>query len=98
MHKCRALLQTGAFRSDSRASDWVGYMVAGVLNINVAHKADNPPKDIARLKQILKTWFKNKVFATEERADNNRKKREFVIAGPWADPEASTPEDEPETE
>jgi hypothetical protein len=83
MHKCRALAQTGEYRVDSRSSDWVGYMVAEVLNINVSHDAENNPKDIARIKQILHTWFKNDVFATEKRLDKHRKERTFVVPGQW---------------
>ena len=83
MHNCRALAQTGAYRLDSRSSDWVGYMVADVVKINVSHDAKNDPKDIARIKQILRSWLKNKVFSTEERQDKNRKKRRFVVPGQW---------------
>src|SRR5262249_7417622 len=79
MHKCRTLAQTGAYRLDSRASDWVGYMVAEVLGINVVHGADNKREDIARIKQILKTWIKHGVLTTEKRRDSNRKERDFVI-------------------
>jgi AAA domain len=88
MHKCRTLAQTGAYRADSRSPDWVGYMVAEVLNINVVRDAKNDPKDLARLKRVLATWFKNKVLTTEKREDDNRKKREFVVPGPWTDVEA----------
>jgi hypothetical protein len=91
MHKCRALAQTGAYRLDSRSSDWVGYMVADVLNVDVAYGAQNDPKDIARIKQILHTWFKNKVLATEQHPDKNRKKRSFVVPGKWD--ETPTPEE-----
>src|SRR5262249_21121662 len=52
MHKCRTLAQTAAYRADSRSPDWVGYMVAEVLGINVVHGADNKPEDVARIKQI----------------------------------------------
>jgi hypothetical protein len=91
MHKCRTLSQTGAYRLDSRSSDWVGYMVADVVKINVSHGAENDPKDIARIKQILRTWLKNKVFAIEKRQDKNRKERSFVVPGQWD--ETSTPEE-----
>jgi hypothetical protein len=47
--------------------------------------AENDPKDIARTKQILSKWFKNKVLTTEQRQDKNRHKRSFVIPGPWAE-------------
>jgi hypothetical protein len=69
MHRCRALAQTGAYRLDSRSSEWIGYAVAEPLGINVAHGAENDPRDLARLKHILQTWFKNKVLATEKRKD-----------------------------
>lgn len=83
MHKCRTLAQTGAYRADSRAADWIGYVVADVLKINVVHGAENDPKDIARIKQILATWLKNKVLATEKRKDTTRHERTFIIPGSW---------------
>lgn len=93
MRKCRNLAQTGAYRLDARAKNWIGYMVADVLKINVAHGADNDLKDLARIKQILRTWFKNKVLATEERQDESRKTRTFVIPGPWSEPATATPDE-----
>ena len=35
----------------------------------------------AKVKQILKTWFKNGVLATEEHEDEARKPRKFVVPG-----------------
>jgi hypothetical protein len=87
MHKCRALAQTGGYRLDSRSEDWVGYMIADVLNVNVAYGVKNDPKDLARVKQILQIWFKKKVLVTEKRRDSGRKERTFVIPGPWSDTE-----------
>jgi hypothetical protein len=92
MHKCRTLAQTGAYRADSRSPDWVGYMVAKVLGINLNHGAENDPKDIARIKQIIKTWVKNRVLKTETREDEQRRKREFVVPGPWSDSEVDPEE------
>jgi hypothetical protein len=92
MHKCRTLAQTGAFRADSRSSDWIGYAVAEVLNINVVPGADNKPEDLARIKQILKIWFKNKVLKTEHREDEHRHKKQFVVPGPWSNSETSDPD------
>jgi hypothetical protein len=86
MYKCRELTRTGAYRLDSRSSDWIGYAIADVLKINVADGADNDPKDIAIIKQILAAWFKNKVLATEKRKDKTRHEKTFVIPGPWNDP------------
>jgi hypothetical protein len=62
MHKCRTLAQTGAYRSSSQSSDWIGYAIANVLNINVAHGAENKPEDIAKIKQILRTWLKTRCW------------------------------------
>jgi hypothetical protein len=43
MHKCRTLAQTGAYRLDPRSPEWIGYVIAEVLKINVAHGAENDP-------------------------------------------------------
>jgi hypothetical protein len=93
MYECRRLAQTGAYRADSRSPDWIGYAVAKVLKIDVNHNAQNNPEgqreDIARLKQILKTWFKNRVFDVQEREEGTqRKKKKFVVLGSWTDTEA----------
>jgi hypothetical protein len=92
MHKCRTLAQTGAYRLDSRSSDWIGYAVAKTLGIGIAYGAENDPKDLARIKQILQTWFKNNVLATEKRRDSSRKERIFVVPGSWR-PENIDPEE-----
>jgi hypothetical protein len=83
MHKCRTLAQTGAYRADMRSKEWFGYAVADILHINIAHGADNNPADIARIKQILATWRKNKVIELEDREDKHRHTRTFVIPGSW---------------
>jgi hypothetical protein len=82
-YKCRALARTGVYRHDSRSPDWIGYAVAEVLRINITHGSNNDMEDLARIKQILRTWFKNKVLKTERREDKNRKMRTFVVPGDW---------------
>jgi hypothetical protein len=92
MHKCRELARTGAWRKDSRASNWIGYLVADVLKINVTYGAENKKEDLVRIKQILSKWYKNKVLATEKRKDERRHEREFIIPGPWqTEPETTAP-------
>jgi hypothetical protein len=94
MYKCRELTRTTAYRLDSRSSDWIGYAIADVLKIKVAYGAENDQKDLARIKQVLATWFKNKVFATEKRKDKTRHEKTFVVPGPWNDqPETPDPDD-----
>jgi hypothetical protein len=83
MHRCRNLAQGGAYRRSSQSADWIGYAVAEILKIDVKHGAENDPRDIARIKEILRKWFKNGVLATEKRPDKQRRKREFVIPGSW---------------
>jgi hypothetical protein len=94
MHKCRTLAQTGTYRLDSRSAEWIGYVIAEVLNIKVAHGADNNGKDLARIKQIMKTWIKNGVLTIEKRKDSSRKERQFVVPGSWTDVEAEPDLDE----
>jgi hypothetical protein len=83
MHACRKVAQGGAYRLSSQSPDWIGYAVAEHLGIAVVYGADNEARELARLRQILQMWFKNKVFATEKREDKHRKERTFVIPGPW---------------
>jgi hypothetical protein len=82
MRRCCELAQTGAYGIDSRSPDWIGYPVAKMLDINIAHGAENDPQDVTRIKQVLATWIKNKVLATETREDSKRRKRVYVIPGP----------------
>jgi hypothetical protein len=91
MQRCRTLVQGGAYRRSSQSPDWVGFLVADILHINVTPNGNNDPQDLARIKEILKTWFKNKVLATEKREDKNRQQREYVISGPWQPEKPTTP-------
>ena len=77
----RELARTGAHRADSRSSDWFGYPLAAHLKIDVKPGRDNAPEDLARLKAIIKIWLKNNVLAIEEREDEHRKKRQFIVPG-----------------
>jgi hypothetical protein len=94
MHKCRTLAQTGAYRANIRSAEWIGYVIADMLNIKVAHGADNNREDLTRIKQIVKTWIKNGVLAIEKRKDSSRKDREFIIPGRWSDAESDPDSEE----
>jgi hypothetical protein len=83
MLKCRNLAQGGTYRTSSQSRDWIGFLVAEVLGINISFDGENDVKDVARVKEILRQWFKNKVLATDKRQDAHRKERDFVVAGPW---------------
>jgi hypothetical protein len=83
MMRCRNVVRGGAYRADSQAKNWVGYAVAETLGIDVTYGGKNDPQDVARIKEILRTWFKNNVLAKEMRQDECRRDREFVVPGTW---------------
>ena len=70
----------GAYRTSAQSPDWIGNAVAEVLNLDV--EDDN---DRARIKALLKTWFKNGVLRKVERKDENRNMRPFVGPGEWSE-------------
>jgi hypothetical protein len=82
MELARNLAQTGAYRDDVRSPQWFGFALADQLKINIAYGAENDPKDIARVKRIIKIWLKNKVLEIEERSDETRRKRRYIVRGP----------------
>jgi len=77
---------TGAYRADARSPDWFGYKLADHLRLDVRY-GDRGPEgtaaDIAKVKEIIAQWLKNKVLATEQRSDEHRKKRTFVVPGSY---------------
>jgi RecA-family ATPase len=78
------LAQTGAYRDDSRSPDWFGYALAKQLGINVTCNGANNPKDLAKLKSIIKTWKQNNVLAVEQREGEHRKPKAYIVPGPAA--------------
>jgi hypothetical protein len=38
---------------------------------------------VAKIKGMLKIWFKNKVLAKEKRVDGSGHKRQFIVPGPF---------------
>jgi hypothetical protein len=73
----RELARTGAYRSDERADDWFGKAVAEHLHLDINNKPDR-----AKIRVMLKTWFKNKALDIEPRYDaKQRKERDYVVPG-----------------
>jgi hypothetical protein len=81
METGRKLAATGEFRADMRSPDWFGYKLADLLHIPVSYRAENNPKDLARLHAILKKWLNTKVLRIVVRQDGAGRKREFIAAG-----------------
>jgi hypothetical protein len=94
MQRCREVVKGGDFRADIQAKNWVGYMIGEVLGIDVAHGANNKPEDIARIKQIIKTWIKNGVLRVEKRSDEKSRSRSVVVPGAWSDPGLDAQDDD----
>jgi hypothetical protein len=95
MELARNWSRTGACRADARSPDWLGYKLADHLHLDVRcgdRGPDGAVHDIAKVKQIIAQWLKNKVLAKEERTDEHRKKRVFIMPGSHA------PEPSPEAE
>jgi hypothetical protein len=82
MHRVRSLAQTGRYRKDVRSDEWIGRAVAEILGLDTDDKGHR-----RRIGGILKVWFKNGVWATEDREDKRRKLRKFIVPGPWNDDE-----------
>ena len=83
MELARSLAATGEYRADMRSPKWIGYALAARFELTVSHKGENDPKDVSRLKTILKTWISNKALKIEERKDGEGKLREFIVPGPF---------------
>jgi hypothetical protein len=71
------LAQGGAYRADTQAKNWFGYTLGERLNLDP--RRDDADK--AKLKAMIKTWLKNKVLDIDEREDERRRKREFIVPG-----------------
>ena len=87
MHQVRAIAAEGNYRKDSRSEDWIGHAVAEVLGRDMDDEADRK-----QVKQILKTWFENRVLTAEPRRDEHRKTRVFVVPGGWKEEASNEPD------
>jgi hypothetical protein len=80
MHWMRESVRNGNYRREPRSPDWVGLPLLKHLKLDSDDRGDRK-----KVSAILKTWFDNGVLATEEREDEHRHKKDFVIPGPWND-------------
>ena len=78
MHAVRTMAAAGSYRKDARAEDWIGRAVAEVVDLD-----PDDPADVKTIKAALRAWFANGVLTTEERKDEGRKTRQFVVPGSW---------------
>lgn len=79
VHKVREVqraVSEGEWRADSRASNWVGTIIATTLAID-------PDDGKPRIIRMVKEWVKNDVLRVVERDDDHRHKKMFVEVGKW---------------
>jgi AAA domain len=80
MRWMRETVRHGDYRREPRSPDWVGLPLLEHLKLDPDDKGDRK-----KASAILKTWFDKGVLTTEERKDDKRRPKEFVIPGPWTD-------------
>jgi hypothetical protein len=66
-------------RKDAQAKDWVGRVIAEVLDFNLQDK-----KDTARIKTLLKTWLMTGALIETDGKDAKGNNRTFIEVGTWA--------------
>lgn len=76
LRRVQEAVAAGEFKHHHSASDWVGIAVAGVFGIDAQGKAAR-----ARILKMLSTWEANGALRVEERRDQNRQMKKFVVVG-----------------
>lgn len=66
----------GEWRENPQSTLWAGNAIAAVLGLDVAEKAAR-----ARVKKNLDGWIKDGLLAIEEKRDETRRVRKFVVMG-----------------
>lgn len=68
---------SGEWRADSRSSEWVGHVVARVLDLD-------SEKHRKRIAKVIAQWIGNGAFEVVEKLDAWNKPKKFVEVGKWA--------------
>jgi hypothetical protein len=76
-----AVDQATDVRFDAQAKEWVGKIVANVLNLSPDSDAKG---DRAKINALLRTWFANGALIKVEGKDKKSNARTFVEVGEWA--------------
>ncbi len=80
MRRVREIARAGDHRADPQAENWIGNVVAEVLDLEPSDKNDR-----TRIRAILKAWIANGVLKVVQRRDETRRERSFVEPGEWSD-------------
>lgn len=69
-------INDGDWRENPQSNLWAGNAIAAALGLDVAEKAAR-----ARVKKHLENWIKDGLLAVEEKRDETRRMRKFVVMG-----------------
>lgn len=86
LRRVQQAVAAGEFKAHHSASDWVGNAVAGVLGVDAQDKAHR-----ARILKMIAAWESNGALRVEERKDQNRQMKKFMVVGKAADDVSATP-------
>jgi hypothetical protein len=78
MRWMRETVRKGDYRREPRSPEWVGLPLLEHLKLDPDDKGDRK-----KVSAIIKTWFDKGVLATEERKDERRRPKQFVVHGNW---------------
>jgi hypothetical protein len=79
LEKVQKQIANGSYRENVQAADWVGKVVAEILNLDL-----EMPENKTKVKGILKTWLTSGVLIKVEKEGEDRKKRPYIEVGEWA--------------
>jgi hypothetical protein len=86
LRRVQAVVAAGEYKAHHSASDWVGNAVADALGLDAQDKADR-----ARILKMVSTWELNGALRVEERKDQNRQMKKYMVVGKAADDLPATP-------
>lgn len=86
LRRVQEVVLKGEYKAHHSAADWVGHAVATALGMDANDKTDR-----ARIIRLLGTWEANGVLRVEERKDQNRQMKKFMVVGKAADDASATP-------
>lgn len=76
LKRVQQIVGEGKYRRDPRSREWVGNVIADVLDID-------PKQARARINDILKQWIETEMLIEVEELDEQRRPRTFVEVGTW---------------
>lgn len=91
LYRVQQRIETGQWRADVQAKEWVGKAVAEVLDLSAESEAK---ADRAKINALLRTWLATGALIKVEGKDAKSMPRTFVEVGEWAVqgvPPTSTP-------